>query len=230
MLGELKITTAENEILSDEELINRIKNGEYELFGTIMKNYNQRMYRTAVAFGISDDDAEDMIQQTYIAAFENLNKFQGKAKISTWLIRILINECLMYKRKLKSSNSRNQIARDSFLVTSFAGKHQTPETDYMEKETIDILNSTINQLPEKYRTVYVMREVEEMSIKETAECLGISEMNVKVRLFRSKSLLKDSLKKYNLKEAFPFGNERCNRIVDNVMNHIRNKYSFTKLK
>jgi RNA polymerase sigma-70 factor (ECF subfamily) len=219
MLKE-NIVSAENiSLLKEEDIIERIKNGESDLFRFIMRRYNQRLYRIARSYGIDDDTCEDMLQQSYINAFEKLYQFSGKSKFSTWLIRILINEYLMHKRK---TGIRRFVTDD---VTSLLIMHQNPETSFMEKESSNILQSAIEELPEKYRIVYMMREVEELSINETAESLGITKINVKVRLHRAKLLMQKYLTKNLSKEdIYPFGNERCDRVIEKVMAYLGKQF------
>lgn len=210
------------ENFTDEELIQLIKTGETELYSIIMRRYNQRLYRTAISFGISDFDSDDVIQQAYINAFERIGQFRGDAKFSTWLTRILINECLMFKRKKKAEN--NKFVDDEKFVTNLSLQHQTPEREFMKDEMKDILESAIKKLPEKYRSVYILREIENVSIKECVGILKISEVNVKIRLHRAKNLLKDDLlKSFDKNEVLTFGNKRCDAVVENVMSRILNK-------
>ena len=207
---------------SDESIIQLIKTGETELYRIIMKRYNQRLYRTAVSFGISDFDCDDLIQQAYINAFQKIEQFKGQAKFSTWLTRILINECLMFKRKKKSENQRFVDVDGDRAVTNPAFQHQTPEKEFMNNEMKNILENSVKKLPQKYRSVYILREMENISIKECSEILNISEVNVKVRLLRARNLLKnDLLKSFDKNEILTFGNKRCDNIVENVMNYIR---------
>ena len=140
--------------LTDEEIINEVKNGNVEYFSEIVRRYNQRLYRTAISYGVYDDDCEEVIQQAYVSAYEKLNQFRGEARFSTWLVRILINECLMMKRKEKKV--RNLLNEANVTISS--GDHLNPEREYMEKERKEILETTIKKLPEKYRTVYILKE------------------------------------------------------------------------
>jgi RNA polymerase sigma-70 factor (ECF subfamily) len=204
--------------LSDEKVINEIKAGNKEYFSQIIKRYNQRLYRIAISYGMSDDDCDEVLQSTYIAAYEKLSGFRSEAKFSTWLIRILINECLMLKRKQKKTV---RISEEK-LVTIPAGDHLNPQKMFMTKERKEILENAIKQLPEKYKTVYILKEIEGMNIAEAAETLAISEVNVKVRLHRARTLLKDIISGISdLSNLFTFGNERCDRINNVVMNYIR---------
>ncbi len=205
--------------LTDEEIVSEVKKGNIDYFAEIVKRYNQRLYRIAVSYGVFDDDAEEVLQTTYIAAYEKINQFRGEAKFSTWLIRILINECLMLKRK----NQKTQNIPED-LVTNLTGDHLNPEKDYMDKERKEMLEKAIQQLPEKYKTVYMLKEVEGMNIEETSAALAISKVNVKVRLHRAKSMLKNLIKDgTGLSTLFTFGNARCDKLTESVMNYIKNK-------
>ena len=175
--------------IPDEELINEVKSGRIEAYSEIVRRYNQRLYRIAVSYGVMDDDAEEVIQLAYISAYEKLSQFRGDAKFSTWLIKILINECLMLKRQ-----QRRVVKLDeSKDVTFSTGSHQNPEEDYMDIERKEILQEAVKRLPEKYRTVFIFKEIEGMSVEEISDSLGISKVNVKVRLHRAKSMLKEDI-------------------------------------
>ena len=207
------------EDLPDEVVINEVKKGNIELFRIIIKRYNQRLYRTAIAFNIDDDGCDDVLQQTYIHAYEKLHQFKGDAKFSTWLTKILINECLMMKRINRSKNRGKESLEN---VTSSFAEHQTPEDSFMQNELKNILENAIKVLPEKYKHVFILREVEGLSVKETADILDISETNVKIRTHRGKSLLQKKISEsLNYEELITFGNERCDAVSDNVMNFIK---------
>lgn len=208
--------------ISDEEIIIEIKNGNIEAYSEIVRRYNQRLYRIAVSYGVTDDDAEEVIQLAYISAYEKLSQFRGEAKFSTWLIRILINECLMLKRQQK----RIVKIEESDDVTFSGDNHQNPEENYMNIERKEMLEEAVKRLPEKYRTVFIFKEIEGMSIEEISDSLGISKVNVKVRLHRAKSMLKEDIKGIlHFSSLFTFGNERCDNMTENVMDYIRNNKS-----
>ena len=209
---------------TDDELISAIRNGDANMFGEIMRRYNQRMYRTAVAFGIQDDDCEDLIQKSYISAYEKLYQFEGKAKFSTWLLKILINECLMHRRNMKKNNGKFISTNNLNSKYSTTGKEKSPLNELEEKELTALIENEIKNLPEKYRTVFLMKEVEDMNTREIAECLNISEINVKVRNHRAKSILKKFLTpELKEKDILTFGNERCDRIVKSVLEYINKR-------
>ena len=203
-------------LLSENEIIDEILSGSRELFGHIIKKYNQRLYRIVRAYGIDDDNSEDLIQSTYIKAYRNLESFQKRSKFSTWIIRICINECLTYIRKQKTHPVQLHLVK-----TETANYVNSSETDYVKKEIKMIMENAIEDLPEKYRVIFVMREIEELSGRETAKILGLSESNVRVMLYRAKEMLRlDMTSKMGENEVYKFGNDRCNRLTERVMNII----------
>jgi len=207
--------------LSDEEIISLVKEGKSQYYEVTMRRYNQRLYRVAKGMNIIDADCDDIIQQSFINAYQKLSQFKGESKFSTWLTRILINECLMHKRRKKLVINEDILENPEVMEKAFNQTNNSPEKDMIQEEMKKILEEAIEYLPEDFRTVYMMREVEEMSVKETAECLNISESNVKIRLFRAKAVLKNYLERY-LKpgEIFEFGNWRCDAVVEGVMKFI----------
>jgi RNA polymerase sigma-70 factor (ECF subfamily) len=221
LLNKKKISS-----LTDEEIIAEIKLGNIDCFSEIIRRYNQRLYRIAISYGISDDDCDDVIQLAYISAYEKMSQFRGVAKFSTWLSKILINECLMLKRKTKKFISISELDSVTIPLTD----HQNPENHYMRREQKEILEKVITDLPEKYRTTYILKEVEGLSIKEISEILLISSVNVKVRIHRAKALLKNYIKEItDISSLFTFGNERCDAINIKVMNYIRSRKEFNKV-
>lgn len=198
--------------LSDSMLIARITAGEKELFEVFMKKYNTRLYRISMSIIHDDDEAEDMMQAAYIKAYENLNRFEGKSSFITWLTRITINEGLMRLKKRKKN-----ITIDTEALELPADQVH-PMGSMINEELKKILEKAIAQLPSKYRMVFMLREVEGMSIAETTECLTLSEANVKVRLNRAKEMLRESLSHYvQAENLYSFHLTRCDRIRRNVM-------------
>jgi len=213
------IPKAEN--ISDHEIIARIKAGEKNLYAQVIKKYNQRLYRIAISIVNDDAEVEDIMQVTYIRAYEHLGSFAFKANFSTWLIRILINECLLRLKLKKRSVHMNDETMDHELYQHKITEVTTPATKVMNTELKNILEESIRQLPEKYRTVFVMREIEGLSVAETQECLDISEANVKVRLSRARVLLKNMLSGFYKKEdILHFHLTRCDSMVLRVMSKI----------
>jgi RNA polymerase sigma factor (sigma-70 family) len=219
---ELKIT--------DNEVIERVVNGDKDLYELIMRKYNQRLFRIGRSIIHDEEEVEDIIQDAYIKAYENLRNFQHRSQFSTWLTRILINEALARKNQMKRMNVVYHQTEDNGETNDFNNKEYynmpsnlpNPEEETINNELKVSLEKVIDNLPEKYRTVYVMREIEGMNIAETSECLNISESNVKVRLNRAKEMLRDSLTNiYQESEVFQFMGTRCDRIVTKVLNKIK---------
>ncbi len=206
--------------IPDTEIITRIIGGEKNLYAVLMRRYNQRLYRVGMSILNDDAEVEDAMQAAYISAYEHLGKFQFKASFSTWLTRIMINECLQRIKKRKRSvpvqeDMNNEIYQQLTTDT------ETPMKKLLNSELKTVLQQAILALPEKYRTVFIMREMENMNVAETQECLDISEVNVKVRLNRAKALLRNSLHDYYKKEEIlHFHLSRCDKIVERVMQKI----------
>ena len=204
---------------SDFEIITRILAGEKQAYSTIVRRYNQRLYRVAMSIISDDREVEDVMQVAYIKAYENLPKFQFKSSFSTWLTRILINESLL---RLKIRN--RSVSMDDHVLDTEINKQnevQTPVSTMLNAELKSAIDQAISQLPDKYRTVFIMREIEDMNVAETGACLDISEVNVKVRLNRAKSLLRESLSSlYKNEDLLHFHLSRCDRMVQVVMNRI----------
>lgn len=207
-----------NDHSDEHEILKRIAEGEKDLYALIIRKYNQRLYRIALSIINNEADVEDLMQTAYIKAYENLDKFKLESAFSTWITRILINECLMHLKKTHWVSS-NEV--ENFLPVHQPPIVQTPLMKVINSELKRILEVNIRRLPEKYRTVFIMRELENMSVIETKECLGISEANVKIRLNRAKVILRDKLKSYiSEDQPLQFYKPRCNRIVDAVMEKI----------
>ena len=206
--------------LEDDEIIKRVAGGEKNLYALIIRKYNQRLYRIALSIINSKPEVEDIMQTAYIKAYENLDKFRFQSSFSTWITKILINESLMYLKKREQTAIREK-SRFTSLQIQNAIELQTPLMHVLNSELKAILEFSIRKLPEKYRIVFIMREMECMSIAETMECLGLTEANVKVKLNRAKVLLRDKLSVY-LKdnEVLQLYKPYCDRIVDNVMEKI----------
>jgi RNA polymerase sigma-70 factor (ECF subfamily) len=200
--------------MKEEELLEKIKNGEKDLYGIIIQKYNQRLYRIARSIVKNENELEDILQDTYLKAYMNLPQFRNESQFSTWLVRILINNANATVLKAKRFNS---VIPEEINNPSDIG--ESPDFNMTNKELKQILEKAIDNLPENLRSVYIMREVENLSVSETSQCLGISEENVKTRLHRAKAILKDELYKKSKEdiELFRFGNQRCEKVTLAVM-------------
>lgn len=206
------------ESIADNEIIIRVLAGEKNLYALLVRRYNQRLYRIGISIINDDAEVEDVMQVAYIKAYENLEKFAFKSSFSTWLTRILINESLLRIKKSKQSLTINNDMIEKQIYQQSSGASQSPLMKVINTELKLALETAIYQLPEKYRTVFIMREIEDMNVAETQECLDLSEVNVKVRLNRAKAMLQNSLSKFYKKEdLLHFHLSRCNRLTAGVM-------------
>ncbi|MBI1768237.1 MAG: sigma-70 family RNA polymerase sigma factor [Bacteroidetes bacterium] len=199
--------------LSDEEIVQRVLKGEKHWFEQLIRKFNLRLYRIGMAIINDDQEVEDVMQTTYINAYLHLADFQQKSSFGTWLTRILINESLLF---VKRRRKKNLTAIDNLEIAH----HETPLNGLMNIELKTILEKSVADLPEKYRLVFVMREIEEISTSETMEVLQLSESNVKIRLNRAKEMLRNDLGKHYKSQIYDFHLSRCDRVVNFVMNQI----------
>lgn len=205
-------------VYPDSEVIDRVVNGEKNLYAIIVRRYNQRLYRTGMAILNDDTDVEDAMQVAYINAWQSLGKFKFKSSFATWLTRIMVNECLLRLKKRKHFLEINEeVSSHSHLN----GSKENAVSKLMNTELKNALELAIRSLPEKYRTVFILRELENLSVAETKDCLAISEINVKVRLNRAKSMLRNSLGSvYRSAGLLQFHLSRCDKMVEKVMDRI----------
>jgi RNA polymerase sigma-70 factor (ECF subfamily) len=206
---------------SDAEVVRRVLAGETALFELLMRRHDQRVYRAVRSILRDDAEAEDAMQQAWLLAWSSLPHFQGTAAFSTWLVRIAVNEALGRARR----RARGLAAVS--LVGTAEGVMSVPDVSPEERaagaESRRLLERSIDRLPQPYRTVFVLREVEQLSTADTAEALGLSEDAVKVRLHRARLALRDALAEEvgaGAPEAFQFLAPRCNRLVAAVMAQI----------
>jgi len=198
--------------MSDVELIEEIQKGSSRLFEVIIRRYNPRLFKIGMAILGQEMDVEDAMQTTFIKVYQNLGKFERRSSFSTWMIRIHINECLAWKKKFQGQaiykEEHDMQIRDHVPI---------PDDHLLNKELGKALEHALSELPEKYRLVFVLREMEDLSVKEAAAVMGIGRINVKVRLNRAKSMLKDKVSAFYKTDAiYPFHLIRCDRIVKNV--------------
>ncbi|MCB9364629.1 MAG: RNA polymerase sigma factor [Flavobacteriales bacterium] len=218
----ININDFNNHRIKEDTVIQRILGGEKELYEILVRRNNQKIYRVIRGYLKEESEIEDVMQNSYIKAYTNLHQFNLQSQFSTWLIRIAINESLAeLKKKGKTLHLNSQSSDDDFILKLPDHKQLNPQEKMAQKEAKQLLENAIDQLELKYRTVYIMKEVEEMSLKEIASILGISLANTKIRLHRAKDMLKEIL--YNLsntKDIFEFGFNRCDRITKIIMKKI----------
>lgn len=220
----LGINDFNNHIIEESEIVKRILAGEKEFYEIFVRRNNQKLYRVIRSYIKDEAEIEDIMQDSYVKAFTKLHQFKLESSFSTWLIRIAINETLARlkgKGKLYSLNNQSDNLNSDRLSEIPDDKQLNPQEKMIRNEAKELLENAIDNLDTKYKTVYMMKEVEEMSIKEIATVLELTEVNVKVRLHRSKEMLKEKLYEVTSeKNVFEFGFSRCDRITENVMSRI----------
>ena len=189
--------TGEAEIFDESGLVAKAREGDSAAFSELVDRYSRKIYRLAKHITQNDEDAEDVLQETFLKAFSHLDSFQGQSKFYTWIVRIAVNEALMKLRKRKSDRSvpldEPLDTGEDTVVREIAVWDENPEQKYSREELGQILDEAIQGLKPVFRTVFVLRDIEELSTEETAEALGISVPAVKSRLLRARLQLREKL-------------------------------------
>ncbi|WP_457092460.1 RNA polymerase sigma factor [Microvirga sp. P5_D2] len=226
---QFKTLAARLEDLDDKGLVELARGRETGAFRQIMQRHNRQLYRIARSVLRDDSEAEDVVQEAYTRAFAHLDQFRGEAKLSTWLTRITLNEALGRLRQRRPSvdlaaiDSINDQGEARVIFLPSARQDGDPETTVARAEIRRLLERAVDQLPDPFRTVFMLRDIEEMSIEETASHLGLRPETVKTRLHRARRLLRQSLDKTlssALADVFPFGGARCARITEAVLGRL----------
>ena len=212
---------AQFEKYSDLEIIEKINDGDAKLFEILIRRYNPFLYKIGRTYRYNHQDTEDLMQDAYINTFFSLKKFEHRSSFKTWITRIMLNLCYQRKHKL---SFKNEITGDDIQnEKSNIMFHQSTNNEKItvNKELGRVLENAIHQIPEDYRIVFSLRELNGLSVAETAEALNITESNVKVRLNRAKTMLQKEIKKmYSPEEIFEFNLIYCDAMVDRVMSKI----------
>jgi RNA polymerase sigma-70 factor (ECF subfamily) len=183
----------------ESALVARAKSGDMDAFSELVTHYDRRVFRMAKQITQNDDDAEDVLQETFLKAYTHLDNFQGNSKFYTWLVRIAVNEALMKLRKRRSDRTvpldEPINTGEDEMIREIAVWDENPEESYSREELSSVLNEAIQSLKPAYRTVFILRDIEELSIEETAEALNLSISAVKSRLLRARLQLREFKKK-----------------------------------
>ena len=181
----------------EQDLVERARTGDASAFTRLVEKYERKIFRLARNITQNDEDAEDVLQETFMKAYSNLDSFQGQSKFYTWIVRIAVNEALMKLRKRKSDRTVSldepHETEEDTVTREIAVWEDDPEKRYSQDELRDILTRAIESLKPAFRTVFVLRDIEELSTEETAEALGISIPAVKSRLLRARLQLRERL-------------------------------------
>jgi RNA polymerase sigma-70 factor (ECF subfamily) len=210
--------------ISDEEVVRRVVAGERELFELLLRRYNQRVYRAVRAVLRNPDDAEDVMQQAYVSAYRHLHQFEGRSSFATWLTKIALREAAARNKKSVSFLHVVPDLHGENTMNDFPEPGPDPETRAVAADLMQHVEAEVAALPEAYRSVLLLREVEGLSTEETAACLELSTDVVKTRLHRARAMLRDALYRragLGLQTIFTFGAHRCDRVVAQVMEQIR---------
>jgi RNA polymerase sigma-70 factor (ECF subfamily) len=223
------VPVAVPKIRDESQLAARIARGDQAAFETLMRVHNGRLFRIARAILKDDADAEDALQDAYLDVYQRIGDFRGTAQLATWLTRIVINRALMRLRKHKRERvvvpfSHGASAEPDRADTELPDpRAESPPDATMRGEVRQILERKIDRLPVAFRTVFVMRDVEDMSVEEVSACLSIPPATVRTRLFRARALLREALAREMdaaTVEVFGFAGERCDRIVAAVLSRV----------
>ena len=226
MLVQVESVNSERGALSDSELADAIASGDHEAFRGLMRRYNRLLYRTARSILKDETEAEDALQNAYLLVYRGIGKFRGDAGLSTWLVRIVMNEALGCLRKrtrlgqvVNLEGSELDAVVEAEAVAS-GERSERPEDALMRADSQQLIQAKVDELPLAFRAVFVLRALEELSVAETAEALQIPEATVRTRFFRARAMLRESLSgdvDGAVHVAFPFAGARCNGIVARVM-------------
>lgn len=209
---------------TDEEIVRRIRAGEPALFEILVRRYNQRLFRVARAILKDETEAEDVMQQAYVNAYTHLHQFEERARFGTWLTRIAVHEALGRLRRRGRFEEVDVMAEaHEKTMAALASPNRSPEDEALTRELRGILEAAFDALPEIYRSVFLLREIEAVSTTEAAESLGITEDTVKTRLHRARALLRHELFEragLTAGELFPLHLSRCDRVLGRVFEEL----------
>ncbi len=212
--------------LPNIDIAQRIAAGDCDVLRVMMRRYNQTLYRTARSILRDDAEAEDAVQEAYLHAYQAMGGFRGDAKLSTWLVRIVVNEAIGRARKRSRRaevieiNGQTEQNGETTEATMNEASPEQPEGAALRAETRRLIEAKIDLLPDAFRAVFVLRALEEMTVEEVAACLGIPPATVRTRYFRARGLLREALAReidFSLEDAFAFAGARCDRIVAGVL-------------
>lgn len=207
---------------SDTAIIQKICAGEFALFEILIRRNNSFLYKTGRAYGYNHEDVQDLMQDTFIDAYTNLEKFENRSSFKTWIIKIMLNNCFRKKQKSSFKNEVvNEVSDKSIPMFSNQAHTDTGKT-VTNRELSFVIEHALERVPLDYRMVFSLREMNGLSVAETAEALNITESNVKVRLNRAKTMLRKEIEKsYTTEDIFEFNLVYCDVMTNNVMNRLR---------
>jgi RNA polymerase sigma-70 factor (ECF subfamily) len=217
---------------ADAELVARARAGDAAAFEAIVRHNNRRLFRAARGVMDDDDEAQDVVQEAYLQAFTHLDSFRGDAALATWLTRIAINVALGMRRRqgrtieLQDDAIPDTPEQETAMPSPYSARRESPDAAAERGQLRDLLQAAIEHLPDMYRSVFMLRAVEDMSVEDTAFCLGVSRDVVKTRLLRARSLLRRALAAQMepyLHSTFEFAGARCDAVAGHVLAELRRR-------
>ena len=204
-------------IIPDVELLHQISEGNSKMYEIIIRKYNPFLYKIGRSYSFNHQDTEDLMQETYIDVYKGISKFENRSTFKTWITRIMLNQC--YHKKHSGHNQKETLPGEFFPSKLYSNKNT--ESRLLNGELSKVLETAISEIPDNYRVVFALRELNGLNVAETAHTLDISENNVKVRLNRAKTLLREKINKtYSVEDLFDFNCVYCDGMVDKVMKEI----------
>lgn len=211
------LSLAANPDITDEQIVSRVLGGEKDIYEVIVRRHNHKLYRVARGILKEEEEIQDVMQDAYLKAFEKLYQFKGESSFSTWLTRILINTAFarFNEQKRLHTSEIDSLSEENLPAEEETAPEPSPQ---LRANLKNALEAAINSLPSPYRSVFMLRELENMTVADTAYCLEISEVNVKVRLHRAKEMLKKVLRRgFGEMDLFEFGGKRCDAFTGRLM-------------
>jgi RNA polymerase sigma-70 factor (ECF subfamily) len=212
-------------VSDDGELLRLAREGDATAFDTLIRRHDRFLYRVARSILLDDYEAEDVVQETFIKAFKRLVDFRGEARLSTWLTRIALNEALGRKRRRRNTVELGALQHSNAQIepSPMIASAQDPELVAAQHQIRKLLEQAIDELPDSLRTVFVMRDVEELSTAEAARLLGLGVPTTKTRLHRARRMLREILGDQiaaSLNDVFPFERQRCDLLVNRILKQV----------
>lgn len=213
------------EKFKDQDIVNRVLTGETGLYDLLIRKYNSCLYKIGMSYNFNHPDTQDLMQDTFISVYYNLAKFEIRSSFRTWIIKIMLNKCFHKRKKM---SFRNEIPSGDVMfekINPLFHKEHSHDFYLRNRELTSIVENALAKIPEEYRIVFALRELNSLSVTETSEAMNISESNVKIRLLRAKSMLRKEIERiYSPEDIFDFNLIYCDAIVESVFNKILHPY------
>lgn len=207
----------------EKEIIQKILAGELALFEILIRRNNASLYKIGRSYNYDHEDTQDLMQDTFIDAYTNLSKFEQRASFKTWIIKMMLNNCFRKKQKFSFKNELAREIKEQSIPLFCCSSSTDTNKIVVNRELRLVIESALQQVPLDYRMVFALREMNGLNISETSEALNITEVNVKVRLNRAKSMLRKEIEKsYTAQEIFDFNLVYCDALTNSVMHRLKN--------